>query len=113
MQIQNTTTRLTDEIKRKLGNKDIRQKDYAKQYNLNESTLSNYINGKREMPYDILSLIAKDLDLDLNYIFKSSEMQKYSFDDEEVEFILSLRSIEVRDRKELFNSIKALVNCCK
>ena len=110
MQIQEITTRLTGTIKEKLDEKDLRQKEYAKKLNLNPSTLSNYITGAREMPYEIMSIIAEDLDLDLNYIFKSVEMQKFSLDNEEVEFILSLCSLKERDRKEIFNSIKTLLN---
>ena len=110
MQIQEITTRLNKTIKRKLEDRNLRQKEYAKKLHMNPSTLSNYITGTREMSYEVISIIAEDLDLDLNYIFKYSEIQNYSLDDEEVEFILSLCSLKKRDRKEIFNSIKTLLD---
>lgn len=67
MRIKHIISKLNSEIKKHFEEQGLQQKNYAKKIQLSESTFSNYVTGTREMPYEILSRLADDFDLDLNY----------------------------------------------
>jgi len=55
-------------IKDYIGDRDMKQKTLAKQVHLTESTLSNYLTGRTDMPIDVLAEIASYLDITADYL---------------------------------------------
>ncbi len=60
-------------IKDLLSDKDLKQKTLAKELNLTESTLSNYITQRTDMPPEILAGIAERLSVTTDYILGLSD----------------------------------------
>lgn len=83
MRINHIVNKLNSELKKSFEEQGLQQKEYAKRIQLSESTFSNYVTGAREMPYEILSKIADDFDLDLNYIFKTNAKKMVTLTAEE------------------------------
>lgn len=55
-------------IKDLLGDRDLKQKALAKALNLTESTLSNYITQRTDMPLEVLAQIAAYLSVTTDYL---------------------------------------------
>lgn len=53
--------------------KGIKQKELAKTLHMTQAAVSAWETGKRVPPYDIIKLIAKTLDCDINYLFEWDE----------------------------------------
>lgn len=53
--------------------KEITQKDLAEQLGMSESTISNYIKGKRMPSLDVAMKIAKFLDIDINWFLEERD----------------------------------------
>lgn len=70
MRINHILDKLNSSIKESLDEKRLSQKEYAKRIQVSESAFSNYVTGIREMPYETISQVSEDLNLDLDYIFK-------------------------------------------
>lgn len=103
------TKRLKEQMQTYFEKNHISQKKYAEQINIHPKTLSNYINGYREMPYEILSRISKDMDIDLNYIFKNTKAN-YTLDRVETDLITQLRELSTESKAEACIAFKALIN---
>ncbi len=89
------------------------QKEYAKRIQVSESAFSNYVTGAREMPYEIISQVADDLNLDLNYIFKTNGKRAIFLDKDEELFIKELRSLTNQDRKDVYLGLNTLIRAKK
>lgn len=109
MQIKKITSRLNSEIKNKLEERELQQKEYAKEISISESTFSNYVRGTREMPYEVLARIANDLDIDLNYIFKTEEKRRYPLSGEEELFYKALKGLPENERQEIYRGLNLLM----
>ena len=103
--------RLTNAIKDYFDSNNITQRNYAKKLNLNESLLSHYVTGRREMSYELLSQIATDMDIDLNYIFKNSSTieEKYKLTETEKAFIMRVRKLAPEEREKLYDMLNYLI----
>lgn len=60
---------IAERVKALFQDNDVVQKDFAAQYNMGESTLSSYLNGKHAIPYDLLVQIADFFDVTMDFLF--------------------------------------------
>lgn len=108
MRIQMIAHKLTSAMKEYFDVHDMTQREYANLIGIDESTLSHYVTGRREMSYAILSQIAIDMDLDLNYIFKqsygSTPLNKVQMD-----FLRLLDEYSIEQQKEIYEAMKVLL----
>lgn len=109
MKISIINKRLTNAIKEYFEIGSITQRDYAKKLNINESLFSHYVTGRREMSYEVLSQIATDMDIDLNYIFKNSSTEQCKVTNTEKAFIMRLRKLAPDEREKLYNMLNYLI----
>lgn len=109
MRIKQITNRLNSQIKESLEDQDLLQKEYAKRIQLTQSTFSNYVTGTREMPYEVLSQIADDFDIDLNYIFKTNAKKMVTLSHEEQIFFDSLKHLTEQERTEIYKCLNTLI----
>ena len=74
-----------------LQNENIKREDFAKKAKISVSTLSNYINGKREIPISFLMWLLKE--------YKIIDVRKL-FDINETDIRHSVNQIVAEDRAE-------------
>lgn len=113
MRIKQITNKLNSQIKESLEEQGLQQKEYAKRIQLTQSTFSNYVTGTREMPYEVLSQIADDFDIDLNYIFKTNAKKMVMLTSEEQVFYNSLKDLTEQERTEVYKSLNTLIGFIK
>ena len=100
-------------IKESLDDKRITQKEYAKRIKVSESCFSNYVTGIREMSYDTISRVSEDLNLDLNYIFKTKTKRHTVLDKDEDQLIKALRGLSDQERKIVYLGLNTLIYAIK
>lgn len=100
-------------IKESLDDKRITQKEYAKRIQVSESCFSNYVTGIREMSYNTISRVSEDLNLDLNYIFKTKTKRHTVLDKDEEQLIKALRSLSDQERKIVYLGLNTLIYAMK
>lgn len=108
MRIQVIIERLTAAMKNYFEAHDLTQREYAKKIGMDESTLSHYVTGRREMSYSILCQISSDMNLDLNYIFKQSKETIYLSEDQK-EIVKLLNELSDERQKEVCDAMKVLM----
>ena len=97
-------------IKESLDDKRITQKEYAKRIQVSESC---YVTGIREMSYNTISRVSEDLNLDLNYIFKTKTKRHTVLDKDEEQLIKALRSLSDQERKIVYLGLNPLIYAMK
>lgn len=55
---------------------DIKQKDIADYLNIRQNTYSQYENGQRQLPVDVLSKLADFYNVSTDYILERTEIKK-------------------------------------
>ncbi|MEG0094215.1 MAG: helix-turn-helix transcriptional regulator [Erysipelotrichaceae bacterium] len=105
---QNYSKELGIMILRKMQELEITQVMLAKKLNIQQSTLSLYINGKRDMSISDAMRISNELNLGLEFYFEAGN-HHYIMNQEEYFIINSLRSIETKHRQKTMEAIKALL----
>lgn len=109
MRINHILDKLNSSIKESLDDKRLSQKEYAKRIQVSESAFSNYVTGIREMPYETLSQVSEDLNLDLNYIFKQHAKKATVLDKDEELLIKALRNLTEQERKKVYLGLNTLI----
>lgn len=71
----------------------------AKRLNIQQSTLSQYINGKRAIDFDTAMEISKSLNLGMDAIF-DKKAKDYVMDDIEYSIITDFRKLDPRKQQE-------------
>ncbi len=56
---------------------DIKQKEIAEYLHIKQNTYSQYENGQRQLPIDILIMLAKYYDVSTDYILGITDIKKY------------------------------------
>lgn len=112
MQNEIITKRLKEVIQDYFERNNISQKEYADKIKIHPKTLSNYVNGYREMPYEILSKISNDMDIDLNHVFKDKS-RTYTLEKNEVNFINLIRDLPFEAREDALTAFETLINIKK
>ena len=110
MRINHILDKLNSSIKESLDDKRLSQKEYAKRIQVSESAFSNYVTGIREMPYETLSQVSEDLNLDLNYIFTQHAKKATVLDKDEELLIKALRNLTERERKKVYLGLNTLIS---
>lgn len=85
------------------------QKNYAKKIMRTESTLSNYITGKRDLDFEFITQIATDLNLDLNHIFKTNTEKLYKLSKEEIALHKALNALPEEKRIALYADFMSII----
>lgn len=109
MRINHILDKLNSSIKESLDDKRLSQKEYAKRIQVSESAFSNYVTGIREMPYETISKVSEDLNLDLNYIFKPNAKKATVLDKDEELLIKALRNLTEQERKKVYLGLNTLI----
>lgn len=109
MRINHILNKLNASVKESLDDKRLSQKEYAKRIKISESAFSNYVTGIREMPYETLSQVAEDLNLDLNYIFKPNVKKTTVLDKDEEILVKALRGLSEDERKKVYMGLNTLI----
>ncbi len=110
MRINHILDKLNSSIKESLDDKRLSQKEYAKRIQVSESAFSNYVTGIREMPYETLSQVSEDLNLDLDYIFKPNTKKATVLDKDEELLIKALRNLTEQERKKVYLGLNTLIS---
>lgn len=110
MRINHILDKLNSSIKESLDDKRLSQKEYAKRIQVSESAFSNYVTGIREMPYETISQVSEDLNLDLDYIFKQHAKKATVLDKDEKLLIKALRNLTERERKKVYLGLNTLIS---
>lgn len=97
-------------IKKISKRKHIAQNELARRTGCCSSSMSNYLNGKSEMPFSIGIAIAKELHIDLNSLFDINAI-KMILDDNEQDLLETLREIPEDKRRSVIRSFRRLVHC--
>ena len=99
-------------IKLILKRMGISQKKFAKTLGIPASSLSAYLNDKREMPARILIQASKELKLDLNALFHVPS-DNVMTDPDEIEIVMAIRRLEKKDKAIVTRSVSNLLNRIK
>lgn len=62
------------------------------------------------MPYETLSQVSEDLNLDLNYIFKPNTKKAIVLDKDEELLIKALRNLTEQERKKVYLGLNTLIS---
>lgn len=65
------------------------------------------------MSYDTISRVSEDLNLDLNYIFKTKTKRHTVLDKDEEQLIKALRSLSDQERKIVYLGLNPLIYAIK
>ena len=97
-------------VKDILGDSDIRQKVFAKQIGIAESSMSNYLREVRVMPYDILVQIARELDTTTDYLLGAVEnpTRPLGLSSTEKEMLLAYRTLSKEQKELILQNIKLM-----
>ena len=89
-------------IKDLIGDRDIKQKALAKFLNLSESTLSNYVTERNDIPMDVLVRVADYFHVTTDYLLGRTEEREEPFrlSQGEQALLADFRSL-TRGQKEL------------
>lgn len=97
-------------IKDLLGDQDLKQKALAKELNLSESTLSNYITQRSDIPPEVLAKIAERLSVTTDYLLGLTDDPKRPFPVSEKERALleHFRSLSQEQKELVVQSIELM-----
>ncbi|MEF9962094.1 MAG: helix-turn-helix transcriptional regulator [Erysipelotrichaceae bacterium] len=99
-------------ILRKMQDLEITQVVLAKKVNIQQSTLSLYINGKRDMSVNDALRISNELKLGLEYYFEAGK-HNYIMNEDEYKIIQSLRCIDKENKQKTMDAIHAILMLTK
>lgn len=88
-------------IKELLDERDMTQKQLAKELNMGVTTLGNYVRGIREPDFDILCKIARYFDVSTDMLLGLPPLQKSST--QEMALLDRFQRLSKRDRKLLLD----------
>lgn len=98
-----------ERLKELLEEKHMSQVDFAKKICVQKSTINGYIQGYRSPSIDTLILIAKELNVSIDYLIGLSDVRKNiaDFTDDELRIIDAYRSFG-KEGKEIVRCISKI-----
>lgn len=99
-------------IKITLKRMKITQKEFSERLGIPKSSLSAYLSGTREIPFRVLVMMCRELNLDLNAMFNISN-DNVLIEADEMAIIKSFRNIKKKDRTIVAQSIINMLNRMK
>lgn len=93
-----------DCLKSILDDREISQREFARQLNIAPTTLNGYIKNTRQPDFELVKKIADKLGVSVDYLFGTEDNCDYTF--EEKELIMNYRQMNSENRK-LFKQLSA------
>lgn len=93
-----------DCLKSILDDKEISQREFARQLNIAPTTLNGYIKNTRQPDFELVKKIADKLGVSVDYLFGTEDNRDYTF--EERELIMNYRHM-TGENKKLFKQLSA------
>ena len=93
-----------DCLKSILDDREISQREFARQLNIAPTTLNGYIRNTRQPDFELVKKIADKLGVSVDYLFGTEDNRDYTF--EERELIMNYRQMNSENRK-LFKQLSA------
>lgn len=92
------------------GNDALSQKMFAQRLQVSDSAFSNYLNGKRTMPYEVITAIAAEFDTTTDYLLGLTDIKGKPFTPNEAEYTLlnAFRALTPAQRDFIVQSIKIM-----
>ena len=93
---------IPERLKEYMDDHDMRQKELAGKLDIPLSTLNGYLTGRRQMPHDILRMIAEKLEVTTDYLYGLTDdsQRPFRLSKAERDLIQGFRQLS-RDQKEL------------
>lgn len=93
-----------DCLKSILDDREISQREFARQLNIAPTTLNGYIKNTRQPDFELVKKIADKLGVSVDYLFGTEGNHDYTF--EERELIMNYRQM-TGENKKLFKQLSA------
>ena len=93
-----------DCLKSILDDREISQREFARQLNIAPTTLNGYIRNTRQPDFELVIIIADKLGVSVDYLFGTEDNCDYTI--EEKELIMNYRQMNSENRK-LFKQLSA------
>lgn len=93
-----------DCLKSILDDREISQREFARQLNIAPTTLNGYIRNTRQPDFELVKKIADKLGVSVDYLFGTEDNCDYTI--EEKELIMNYRQMNSENRK-LFKQLSA------
>ena len=94
-------------VKEILDEKDLSQKELAAQLNIAPTTLSGYINNKRQPDFELVKAIAAFLEVSTDYLLEF-DGSAFSLDAHETALIGKLRKLDKQERQIIYDLINLI-----
>ena len=93
-----------DCLKSVLDDREISQREFARQLNIAPTTLNGYIKNTRQPDFELVKKIADTLGISLDYLFGAEDKNSFTFDEREL--VSNYRQLS-NDNKQLLKDLSA------